>query len=73
MTPLGLSFRVAEITAEPRWCGGLHRGHLRELLGCAYGELDRAIAIAYRRRAVDLCLLSWVVAPPLPAGRERAA
>ena len=72
MHPVVAANRLAIIVKHPAWGGGLHRDHLGELLGCDRRTLDQAIAIAYRRHAVDICW-GWIVAPASPAASERAA
>ena len=72
MNPVYLSGRVPRVIADSRWGGGVHRDHLRELLRCDHRELAQAVAIAYRRHTVDVCL-NYVVVPVPAAPRERAA
>ena len=72
MSPVWLAARVAAIVADPKWCGGVHRDYLRELLGCDHRDLRQAVSITYRRRLVDFCC-SYVVQPPRPVTQERAA
>jgi hypothetical protein len=72
MNPVYLSSQIATVVRDARWAGGVRREHLQELLGCDHRELNQAIAIAYRRRTIDICW-GWIVALPTAGTAERAA
>lgn len=72
MNPVWLASRLAAIVRDPRWGGGIHRDHARELLRCDHRELSAAVAIAYRRGDIDACW-GWIVAPPASREAKQAA
>jgi hypothetical protein len=72
VSPAYLAKRVAVIACNSKWGGGIRREHLRDLLGCDSRDLNAAIAIAVRWRAVDVAW-DWVVVPVARHAGERAA
>ena len=69
-----MASRIARIAADPRWLGGIHREHLRELLRCDRKTLDQAIGIAIKRNLVSVSG-DWVIGsvPTTPCANGGAA
>jgi hypothetical protein len=67
-----LANRVSVIVRDSRWGGGVHRDHLLALVGCDQMTLNAAIAIACKRRLVDVAW-GWVVVPARSARQGVAA